>query len=1074
MSAIIAMKKRDLAQKQHDTAAVFSIWQRKVIAALFSATAFLCAGLLYFASFTMAANENTAADVYVIDNLWDGTAWLASEVGTTLSREEYDASDVDSAANETDRGYLSMRRETTRAGAVYTVSTNFDEPINLYEYQSIELSVKADTPVLPKTGTNAGRNIDFMITVDIHSTDDTITTSRRIYADVWTSITVPMSGWSGRTQVTGVSVAIKVVSSFDGVFSLSWQLDNITSKIKADTSHEDTFMTSQFLIKKGSYTSEPTSGYIKLSAGADGIVSLAAKPVFADTVSAPSYNAIRIVAESTETDVYLSVTYAYKDGTTNTTDVKTVKGRASRGAYYFDVPNLSSIESFTLTAENVIDGNLNIYSISPHTLPVLPETGIGALESCKVSADGSVTLKGTVPFDAAGDYINGKIAIYAIPSWADEREYMATAEPCAEIKMTTRFSVTIDASSLPAGYLTYKYAAAVIYDGTSLQIGSPMYISNPSLLGSALPSAISEGIKGLCGGMRHCGLCVSATIIDVDLAELLGTSSGGRLYTFGGEIYYFDSAFISQLDTLIRRYSLTGARVYIRLLCTDPGLFTGDVEDGVQAESALYYALRADTEQSFGILYAAVDFLTSRYRSSEYGYIAGMIAGAYASDAVSKNNPGTDVTPVEYARLLEGAMRLIYEVGCANISNFEVYLPIGPILCAGSGIDGGAYDAMHLLRTVSSFIKNGGAFDYRVLWQSPLSSSEEYSGAAVYVGADNIEILANYFDRLENSGLPAPGGAMFYWRPEGDVNISSLASGYVSGYYSVAKSPFVSAFILAPDEMTISDADWDVFISVLRYIDTDKYSSAASILAQAIGSNAWRIIMALDDNDPDAYRARQRSIVTGSVVQKPSADFTGSYTYFNFSSVYDTRGWLTYDGCKSLVSASRAGGRVLRASFGGGVGGILYSSLSFPLDFSPAPVIRFDITLVSGSDADTNITIEFMSEGGFYITEAMLTAGVENAVYIDLTEYKEKDKIYAISIYSDFTAGDEIYISKITGYSSQYTSDELESMIKKNPGTISDTGDNKYGDGGFITPLAVVFIIIVVSGAVFIALRRRS
>ncbi|HPU18007.1 MAG TPA: hypothetical protein PLZ27_04975, partial [Bacillota bacterium] len=86
----------------------------------------------------------------------------------------------------------------------------------------------------------------------------------------------------------------------------------------------------------------------------------------------------------------------------------------------------------------------------------------------------------------------------------------------------------------------------------------------------------------------------------------------------------------------------------------------------------------------------------------------------------------------------------------------------------------------------------------------------------------------------------------------------------------------------------------------------------------------------------------------------------------------------------------------------------------------------------------------------------------------------EKDKIYAISIYSDFTAGDEIYISKITGYSSQYTSDELESMIKKNPGTISDTGDNKYGDGGFITPLAVVFIIIVVSGAVFIALRRRS
>ena len=189
---------------------------------------------------------------------------------------------------------------------------------------------------------------------------------------------------------------------------------------------------------------------------------------------------------------------------------------------------------------------------------------------------------------------------------------------------------------------------------------------------------------------EHSGLGVSATVIDVDLTKLLGTSSGGRLYTFGGEIYYFDSAFISELDTLIRCYSLTGARVYIRLLCTDPGLSAGDMEEDKVSKSAHYYALRADDERSFGILYSAVDFLTSRYRSSEYGYVAGVIAGADASDTVSKNSPGTNVSPVEYAKLLEGAMRLIYEVGCANISNFEVYLPMGPVLCAGSGIDGGS------------------------------------------------------------------------------------------------------------------------------------------------------------------------------------------------------------------------------------------------------------------------------------------------------------------------------------------------------------------------------------------------
>lgn len=115
-----------------------------------------------------------------------------------------------------------------------------------------------------------------------------------------------------------------------------------------------------------------------------------------------------------------------------------------------------------------------------------------------------------------------------------------------------------------------------------------------------------------------------------------------------------------------------------------------------------------------------------------------------------------------------------------------------------------------------------------------------------------------------------------------------------------------------------------------------------------------------------------------------------------------------------------------------------------------------------------------MSESGSYITQTTLTAGAENNVYIDLTDYSEVDKIYAISLYSDFTAGDEIYISKITGYSSQYTSDELESMTKKSTDTINATDDNKNSEGDFLMPLAFVFIIVVVSGAVFIALRRRS
>ena len=91
------------------------------------------------------------------------------------------------------------------------------------------------------------------------------------------------------------------------------------------------------------------------------------------------------------------------------------------------------------------------------------EAGIGALESCKVSVDGSVTVRGTVPFDVAGDYINGKIAILQFRRGRTIRNMGGTV--CAEIKMTTRFSVTVAHRRFPG--ICHRYAAAVIYDGTT-------------------------------------------------------------------------------------------------------------------------------------------------------------------------------------------------------------------------------------------------------------------------------------------------------------------------------------------------------------------------------------------------------------------------------------------------------------------------------------------------------------------------------------------------------------------------------------------------------------------------------
>lgn len=63
--------------------------------------------------------------------------------------------------------------------------------------------------------------------------------------------------------------------------------------------------------------------------------------------------------------------------------------------------------------------------------------GIGSITSCR-SDKGEVTVRGTLSSDTVVEYIDGELALYIIPVWADE-EAVLQEDPAATMSISTRF-----------------------------------------------------------------------------------------------------------------------------------------------------------------------------------------------------------------------------------------------------------------------------------------------------------------------------------------------------------------------------------------------------------------------------------------------------------------------------------------------------------------------------------------------------------------------------------------------------------------------------------------------------------
>ncbi len=971
---------------------------------------FIMCILITLVSVTISADEEDA--VLVIDAMSSDFGWNSDSLA--ISYVSYTDETASMSSSNVDFGYLCFERAEADASDEHSVHKHFDEPLNLYKYSAISFNYR-----IPET--ESADNVTYTLTVTLGSESLSFVSAFAAETGEWATAEISLDSWYKRSAIDDIKITLSptfdsAVSEAPEKLDICFYIDGITARSAADTKYEDNFMTPSFSVSDGIITNY-MNGIVRWRRAS--YSSISANISYSEPSEAAGHNALRVVL-SVDTDTELHFTALYKDGTVYESKSQTVSVESALTACYFSFPSPEKALQFTLMSDTALGGTVLLYGIDTVYMPVSESvTALGTLDVCELNENGALNLRGTISSDTVAEHIKESICIYAIPLYETLESVIADSEPIAKATMTTRFNITVDASALPDGASAMKYAV-VIYDKTS-----PVSVCEPRVpetkkAGVTVPSE-SDSIKGITSAdINHeAGL----TEIPLDLGSIFGSPSSSKIYSAFGELYYFDSDIISELDFAVKSVSLSGTKVYLRLTQTD--------ENG---EASLISV--TDTE-SFRELYAVVDFLTSRYSSDSYGYVSGIIIGSAVTDA-------SEIT--SDSKKLEGlvtAATVISGAGGKNIAAFKVLFPIDNEFIT---VSPSLSSAEYALRLIARYAAESGLSDYGVIWQTDSIDSSETK-----YGIDLLDATAKYASSL-NGNSP-----QFYFVKYAPAALEYTASpllvkDFISAYFSACEQSSILGFILDTQGLEHISSEY-AFSSIFAKIDTDIYTTAVSELY----SSAEEI-----PQPKSTAKKRAFTRTVSSVNVKTSLNTAGSLAIFDYDDSFNTGGWFSLSRFGECMTVKAENGRVLRCT-----GGIMFSSINSPLDLSSAPVLSFELY----GDTSAFYTVTIISSHSVSSADFTVSEFAER-VYIELSDFDGLSDVTGIIITPKNEDFDSLYIKNICVHSYDLTDAELSELF--NTASGENGSENAVPEENIVELLAVISAVTIVSALALMLLRNKE
>ena len=345
--------------------------------------------------------------------------------------------------------------------------------------------------------------------------------------------------------------------------------------------------------------------------------------------------------------------------------------------------------------------------------------GIGSITSCR-SDKGEVTVRGTLSSDTVVEYIDGELALYIIPVWADE-EAVLQEDPAATMSISTRFELSAIPQDLD---VLCKYKVMILSGDEKISVAPSVFLNS-----GAAVSTSDSSVTGIHGtdtvGVFESN--VTSVVLDVYADRLLETEDvyGALLYAVGTTHYYFDRSYIEELDLQIQFCRSSGTRVYLRFLTSEQDAF----------------AYTSADQGSIMQMCALTTFLSERYQG-----IAGFIIGSHVN--------------MEYGENLEDFASLT-AVFSAIVQKESPGTAVAVPVCRAEGIS--QSDPALFLSRLSAALSRRGAGSVMVLYEIGSQPQDAVSEASHYMS-------------LVSACGHACDGSMLFWQPDGesDMDISEV------------------------------------------------------------------------------------------------------------------------------------------------------------------------------------------------------------------------------------------------------------------------------------------------------------
>ena len=576
---------------------------------------------------------------------------------------------------------------------------------------------------------------------------------------------------------------------------------------------------------------------------------------------------------------------------------------------------------------------------------------------------------------------------------------------------------------------------------------------------------------------------VGSAVVDVYLNRLENEQSSGYLYTVENKYFYFDRAYLVELDAQIRSLSGAACKVYLRFLVEDDGsplncaLYdevlsaTAEGEDAVDVPttdkpSAHYRALRADDVDALRDLYAYTSFLTSRYHGTDVGDIAGIIIGSRVDESEEYHAAG-DVTLPEYVEMYGQAVHVI--AGAAQDINpaLAMIIPVGDSWNAaviGTAHRQGNFTVELFVDSLAAYLSAYGGANFTVMIESthnpyglsdryfePINTDGEEIAEALlpkltpatqessYLSSENIVLLDNYLAIHAAQYDSLVDRYYFHWTPDDHTGGNALSASYVYHYYRLFHDNRAAAFFVSfrEKEMTGNLTEFSKIRYLVKYIDTDSGSYRTSFALDIFEVESWKDL--IDDFRRD--RVEHTQLTEGNFVPYDAEMTTGRYTLFDFGVAHSTRGWYVGNHCLSLdVSSTTRYGKSLNAYMGADLSSLAeYSDIAYrfptPLTLEYSPYITVSLMVEGPTDQDSVYEVKLSCGSDSSYTEAkqVVRNGEQVTLTLDATQFAAMSAAEYMRLSVKTVMGEDetftLRVRYISLDSREYDSDSLKTWI---------------------------------------------